>query len=143
MSYFRFWRYWLLAVSVFIIAFGTIMAVANSTLLFAFFNSQIDPVFWGSNPVPLPAQAFQAWVYGAWGATVMGWGITMFFLAHYPYKKQEKWAWQAVFVSVLSWYILDTGISWLFYVLINVFFNTAILILVLFPLIFTWKEMSN
>ena len=71
MSYYRIWRYWLLAVSVFIIAFGTIMALLNTTVVFAFFNDQINPVFWGLNPVPSSAQAFQAWVYGTWGATVM------------------------------------------------------------------------
>lgn len=48
MSYFRLGRYWLLAVSVFIIAFGTIMALLNSTVVFAFFNVQINPVFWGN-----------------------------------------------------------------------------------------------
>ncbi|MFW9986292.1 MAG: hypothetical protein ACFFDJ_07000 [Candidatus Odinarchaeota archaeon] len=143
MSYFRLWRYWLLAVSVFIIAFGTIMAFLNSTVVFAFFNVQINPVFWGTNPVPPPAQAFQAWVYGAWGATVMGWGITMFFIAYFPFRSQERWAWYCILISVFLWYLLDTGISWWFGVIINVIFNTTIFVLVLIPLLFTWKEMTG
>ena len=143
MSYFRIWRYWLLGVSVFITAFGLFMALLNHTILFSLFNTQINPTFWGSTPVPAPAQAFQAWIYGAWGATVMGWGITMIFIAYYPYGQQERWAWKAVLVSVLSWYIIDTTISWLFAVIINVIFNTTILILVIIPLLFTLQEMSN
>ena len=143
MSYFRFWRYWLLGVSVFITAFGLFMALLNHTILFSFFNTQINPAFWGSTPVPAPAQAFQTWIYGAWGATVMGWGITMIFIAYYPFNQQERWAWKTVFVSVTSWYIIDTTISWLFAVFINVIFNTAILILVIIPLFLTWQEMSN
>ncbi|MFX0079473.1 MAG: hypothetical protein ACFE8O_09570 [Candidatus Hermodarchaeota archaeon] len=143
MSYLRFWRYWLLGVSVFITAFGMFMALLNHTILFSFFNTQINPVFWGSTPVPSPAQAFQAWIYGAWGATVMGWGITMIFIAYYPFGQQERWAWKAVLVSVLAWYIIDTTISWLFVVIINVIFNTTILILVIIPLLLTGQEMSN
>ena len=93
MSYYQIWRYWLLVVSIFIIVFGAIMALLNTTIVFAFFNAQINPVFWGPNPVPLPVQAFQAWAYGAWGATVMGWGITMLFIAWFPFGRRERWAW--------------------------------------------------
>ncbi|MFX1299624.1 MAG: hypothetical protein ACFFAL_03120 [Promethearchaeota archaeon] len=143
MSYFRFWRNWLLGVSVFITAFGLFMALLNHTILFSFFNTQINPAFWGSIPVAAPAQAFQTWIYGAWGATVMGWGITMIFIAYYPFGQQERWAWKAVLVSVLSWYIIDTTISWLFAVIINVIFNTTILMLVIIPLLLTWQEMSD
>lgn len=141
MSYYRIWRYWLLVVSIFIIVFGAIMALLNTTIVFAFFNAQINPVFWGPNPVALPAQAFQAWVYGAWGATVMGWGITMLFIAWFPFGRRERWAWICVIVSVAFWYLLDTSISLWFGVTINVLLNTAILILVLIPLIFTYNAM--
>ena len=138
----KFWRYWLIFVSLFIIVFGLVMSLFNTTIVFAFFNSQINPAFWGINPVPGPAQAFQAWVYGAWGATVMGWGITMFFIAYFPFRRNERWAWNCVLVSVLFWYLLDTGISWWFGVIINVIFNTGILVLVVIPLLFTRKQMS-
>lgn len=143
MTYYRIWRYWLLAVSVFIIAFGIIMALLNSTIVFAFFNSQINPAFWGVDLVPFSAQAFQAWVYGAWGATVMGWGITMLFIAYFPFGQRERWAWYCTLISVLLWYLLDTGISWWFGVFINVLLNTTILLMVLIPLIFTWREMKT
>lgn len=138
----KFWRYWLIVVSLFIIVFGLVMSLLNTTIVFAFFNALINPAFWGVNPVPGPAQTFQAWVYGAWGATVMGWGITMFFIAYFPFRQRERWAWNCVLVSILFWYLLDTGISWWFGVIINVIFNTVILVSVLIPLIFTWKHLS-
>jgi hypothetical protein len=141
MANYRFWRYWLLAVSAFIVTFGLIMAVLNATIVFSFFNAQINPVFWGLNPVPMPAQAFQAWVYGAWGATVMGWGITMVFVAWFPFGLRQRWAWFCVLVSVVFWYLLDTGVSLWFGVIINVLLNSIILVLVLIPLVFIWKEM--
>jgi hypothetical protein len=113
------------------------MAFFNATIVFAFFNSQINPVFWGPNPVCVGAQAFQAWIYGAWGGTVVGWGVSMIFVAYYPFASQERWAWNCVLVSVLIWFIIDTGISWWFNVLVNVGLNTVIIILVIIPLIFT------
>jgi len=142
MAYYRFWRYWLLVISLFIVTFGIIMAFLNSTIVFAFFNMQINPIFWGPNPIPLPAQAFQAWVYGAWGATVMGWGLTTLFIAWFPFKQHARWAWYCVLVSVSLWFLLDTGISLWFGVIINALLNTTIFVLVLIPLIFTWKEMK-
>ena len=118
------------------------MSLFNTTFVFAFFNAQINPLFWGSAPIPPPAQAFQAWVYGAWGATVMGWGITMLFIAWFPFGQKERWAWFCVLVSVTLWFLLDTGISLWFGVMINVALNTSILFLVLVPLLFTWTEMK-
>ena len=82
MNSYKFWWYWLLVVAIFITVFGLIMAFFNATIVFAFFTSQINPVFWGPNPVCVGAQAFQAWVYGAWGGTVVGWGISMIFIAY-------------------------------------------------------------
>jgi hypothetical protein len=64
----------------------------------------------------------------------------MVFIAYYPFKQQEQWAWNAVFVSVLMWFTLDTAFSWVYGVLINVLLNTTILILVLIPLLFTFPK---
>lgn len=143
MAFYRIWHYWLIAVSIFITIFGAVMALLNTTVVFVFFNAQINPVFWGSSPVPAPAQAFQAWVYGAWGATVMGWGITMLFIAWFAFRQKQHWAWYCVLVSVILWYLLDTGISFWFGVMINVVLNTTILILVIIPLIFTWSTIRS
>lgn len=143
MELYKFWRYWLLLVSIFITVFGFVMALFNTTIVFAFFNDQINPVFWSTSSVPSQAQAFQAWVYGAWGSTVFGWGVTMFFIALYPFTRRERWAWHCVFVSVVLWFILDTGISWWFGVMVNVMLNITILVLVLIPLIGTWQKMTN
>ena len=140
---FQFWRNWLFVVSIFITVFGLVMAFLNATIVFAFFNQQINPAFWGSGPVPLPAQAFQAWVYGAWGSTVAGWGITLSFIAYYPFSRQERWSWNAVVVGLLVWFSIDTTFSWIFFVIINVLLNTTIFFLTIIPLIFTWKHMTS
>lgn len=137
MEKFNFWQRWLFIVSLVVAAFGTCMAFFNQTALFAGFNHQIDPVFWDSGIVPDGAARFQGWSYGVWGSTVAGWGIFMAFVVHYPFKKREKWAWNCLVVGLLFWYLLDTGISLAYDVVFNALFNSAILIAVALPIVFT------
>jgi hypothetical protein len=64
MKRFFFWQRWLFTTSLFIIAFGVMMALMNGMALFAPFNQGINPVFWGGQEPSAAAVAFQGWVYG-------------------------------------------------------------------------------
>ncbi len=77
MRSFSFWQRWLLIVGIVVTLFGVFMAIFNNTPIFKFFNDQIDPVFWASRLQPIPALSFRTSVYGVWGATVAGWGLTL------------------------------------------------------------------
>ena len=59
------------------------------------------------------------------------------YIALYPFRRQERWAWTCVFLGVLIWYILDTALSFLHGVYFNVAFNTTLLVLIMLPLAFT------
>ncbi len=133
-----FWQRWLFVLSLVIIAFGVLLALFSATPVFAIFHQLIDPVFF-QHP-DLGTQHFQAWSYGLLGATMAGWGVFMAFIAHYPFRNKERWAWYCVAMGVLTWYVIDTSISLSFKVTFNAIFNTAVLILVALPLGFTWKE---
>ncbi len=137
MEKFSFWQRWLFIVSLVVAAFGTFMALFNQSSLFAIFNHQIDPIFWDSGIVPDGATRFQGWSYGVLGATTAGWGIFMAFMVRYPFKKRERWAWNCLVVGLLFWYLLDTGISLAYGVVFNALFNSAILIAVALPIVFT------
>jgi len=138
-SVFFFWQSWLVGVGVLVTVFGLFMALLNNTPLFALFNHQIDPLFWEARAIPTPGLAFRSWVYGVWGATVVGWGILVIFIALYPFKQRERWAWNALLVAVGAWYLLDTGISLYFGVTFNAIFNTLLLALAGLPLFMTRK----
>lgn len=137
MSGFDGWQKWLVAVGCLVILFGVFMALANQTALFNPFNQQIDPLFWGQAGLPSEAVAFRTWVYGAWGATVAGWGVFILFIAVKPFKQQQPWAWWCLLLGLGVWYLLDSGLSWRSGVLFNVLFNTILLAAVGIPLIFT------
>jgi hypothetical protein len=140
MKRFDFWLRWLIAVAGAIVVFGVFMALFNGTALFRLFNRNIDPVFWQTENIVESARLFRTWVYGAWGATIAGWGITLMFVGLHPFKRRELWAWNAITIGVAVWYVLDTTISLYFGVIFNAIFNTSILILAGLPLLFTRSE---
>lgn len=139
MANFSFWQRWLFVTGVIISLFGTLMVPLSGTALFDVFNRQIDPVFWGAADAGESARGFQQWVYGVWGATIAGWGVIMTFIAHYPFRNKEKWAWNCLAAGTLVWYVLDTSISVFHRVYFNAGFNTALLALVILPVVFTRK----
>jgi hypothetical protein len=139
MTSFSFWQRWLLVVSVGVSAFGVMMALLSGSPLFDLFNRQIDPAFWGASAVGHGAREFQKWLYGVWGATIAGWGVFLIFIAHYPFAKKEKWAWNCLALGLLVWFVLDTLISVNYLVYFNAVFNTALLILAGLPIVFTRK----
>ncbi len=137
MSTFSFWSRWLFVVSLVIVVFGIGMALLNGTVLFDLFNNQVNPAFWQDTAVPDNAQTFQRFIYGVLGATVAGWGIFLAFIAHYPFRRQEKWAWNCIFTGMLLWFLIDTPISLYFQVPFNAVFNTLLFVLAMLPLAFT------
>jgi hypothetical protein len=123
-----------------IAVFGILMAFLSGTPIFDLFNRQIDPAFWGGGSSLESIRPFQQWVYGIWGATIAGWGVFVTFIAHYPFRNKEKWAWNCLVLGILVWFVLDTALSAFHKVYFNVAFNTALLILAGLPAVFTKKE---
>jgi hypothetical protein len=140
---FQFWQRWLLAWSAYIIVFGLGMALLNRAPFFDLFNRQIDPAFWGSQPLPAQALAFRGWAYGVMGATMAGWGVFFAWLAHSPFRRRERWAWSCTGLGLLVWYVPDTAISLAYGVVFNAIFNSVFLVLIGLPLIFTRRDFQS
>jgi len=140
-SRFLFWQRWLFIFSLLVIVFGLGMALLNRTPLFALFDRQVNPVFWGRDLLLSPGvDAFQGWSYGVWGATMAGWGVFLAFVTRYPFRNRERWAWQCLALGLSLWYVTDTAISLSCGVVFNALFNTGILIMAALPLFFTRRE---
>src|SRR5512145_1725459 len=106
----RLWDTWLLLVALGMTAFGIFMALFSRSSAFDAFNRQVDPVFWPAS-VDSSARAFQGMIYAVWGATVAGFGALAAFVVRYPYRGRRRWARDALTVSILLWFILDTMAS--------------------------------
>jgi drug/metabolite transporter (DMT)-like permease len=143
MEKFLFWQRWLYVVGIVISLLGVIMVLLSGTALFDMFNRHINPVFWGSNIVEEPAKGFQQWIYGVLGATMAGWGVFMTFIARYPFRNKEKWAWNCMSIGMLLWFFLDTSLSIFHKVYFNAVFNAALMIIVMLPVVFTKKHFAQ
>ncbi len=138
MRNFTSWCRWLWIASLVLIVFGIAMALLNQTIVFATLNRSIDPVFWPAQ-VPGGVSAFQGWVYGAWGATVIGWGVMVAALARYAFPRREAWAWWAMAAGLGVWYVIDTAVSAMHGVWVNVVLNTVLIIMFAIPLAATCR----
>ena len=139
-----FWSRWLLFAGVLLALFGLATAFFNQSSFFdSLFNSNVDPVFWGTAGVPAASRGFQRWVYAVLGATIAGWGVTLAFLAYHPFRKRELWCWNCILAGMLAWYLPDTLLSLQAGVVFNAVFNTLLLILVLLPLVITRREFTT
>ena len=134
------WRRWLLGVGLGLTTFGMLLALAAGTPLFEPVNRLIDPAFWEAGPPDSGSAAFQAWAYGAWGATLAGWGVVITFVAHEAFGPPEPWAWWALALGTGFWFVLDTATSVAHGVGFNVAVNCLVLVLVAPPLIGTRRE---
>ena len=141
MDSFSFWQKWLFGFGIYLIVFGLLLSFfSHSNLMNYIFNNQIDPAFWGLEELPENAERFQAWIYGVLGAVISGWGIFISFIAYYPFKAKEKWAWNCIGAGFIVWFLIDTAISLNYNVGFNVIINITFLLFILLPLLFTRKH---
>jgi hypothetical protein len=138
MRNFTFWCRWLWIASLVLIVFGIAMALLNQTIVFFTINRSIDATFWPAG-VPEGVTGFQAWAYGAWGATIIGWGVMAAALSRFALSRREAWAWWAMVAGIGSWYAVDTAISALHGVWVNVLLNTVLGVMFAIPLAATCR----
>jgi hypothetical protein len=142
-SRFDIWRTWLILAAAGTAVFGVAMTLTSSTVVFDAFNQRIDPVFWQGDPIPPAAVAFRQWIYATWGATIAGLGSLVSLVAHFAFRRHQVWVRNSLAAVLATWYALDTGASLAWGVSFNVAFNTAILLVLGLPLLFTWRAFGS
>jgi hypothetical protein len=143
MGKFQFWTAWLLVVCFTLCAFGLLMIFFGGTTLFSGLNAEIEGVFWPGGGIPGSVVPFRNWLYGAWGATITGFGVLAALVGGNAFGRHHKWARDALAGSLAVWYILDTGVSLLAGVRANAMLNSGVLALFILPLAFTWGEFAG
>lgn len=141
MKNFSFWQKWLVVVSLYHTLFGLLLAFfSQSPFMDVLLNQYFDPVFWPDNQIAVGTLQYKAWSSAVLGAVIASWGLLMAFLAWYPFRSREKWAWYAIAVSVCLWFVVDTACSLYYHVTANAIFNLFTLLLFGLPLLFTRKQ---
>jgi len=137
---FSFWQKWLVGVSIYHVVFGVLLAFySQSYLMDILLNQYFDPVFWPDNQITEGALQYKGWVSAVLGSVIISWALLIGFIAYYPFKLREKWAWNAITTAVVFWFVIDTACSLYYNVTINVWFNLFTFSLFIVPLVLTRK----
>lgn len=137
MNNFIFWQRWLLVLAIAFVVLGIVMTLPLGANLF---DTLINPVFWEDGDMPNNVHAFKAFIYGVLGASMAGWGMLFAFIVYYPFRKKEKWAWNALLAGFTLWFVFGLYLSLRAGVYANVVGDIIFYIMVMIPLFFTRKE---
>jgi hypothetical protein len=76
----------------------------------------------------LPAANLLAWESGLYGAIMMGWGLTLFFVGRIAFDKDDKELLRVLHWGVILWLLVEAYFS----VTLSVWFNVAVDVVLMF-----------
>lgn len=114
--------------------FGLVLAFLNR----APFLAPLMQVFWtpfigSASPDPVTRDMLDL-VLGILGAIMASWAALMLSITWHPLRRGEPWAWTALFVGVVIWFLIDEFTSVRFAVWANAIGNVVLLVWFLVPL---------
>jgi hypothetical protein len=117
-------------------ALALFLGLANQTAAFkAVFESETLIGVLGPAARAAELGPFKVYMYGVLGGTTFAYAALVFVVARFGFARGERWAWPGLLVPTLFWYALDSGGSVAAGVWLNAVGNTALLGLILAPLL--------
>ena len=108
------------------------IAIIFAGIFMAFF---LDPA-----TLPIEQTVVAKMILGLLGATMMGWGATVFLVARFAFANRAPGLLKAILIGLIIWFIPDSAISVYFGAYFNVIINIVILIAASVPLIIGLKR---
>ncbi len=143
-SKFDFWQKWLTWANVITVMVGLIAAFAGNSIFFEAHNSFTEEVFFQGNKMEGDLLDLKNWLFGIIGGTIVGYHILMIMISENAFKKKERWAYNALWFALLSWFLIDSGISYYYGAIHNVIMiNLVALVLIGLPLVMTRKAFKK
>jgi len=137
---FIFWQKWIVFYCIICIVLGLVMTFGSTGIIFKIYNISVSEAFWGQPYLHAAVSAYHPWIFAVLGSTITGWSVCFLFLALYPFKRRERWAYYCFLTSLLSWVSLDSAFSLYFGINIEVLFNLVSLSGFAIPLIATYRN---
>lgn len=127
------WDRWLTTVVVGIAGYGALL-VGRGTVAGAMFD-QLGFGMSASGISDGPARTYVLLIYGVLGAVLVGWMLLMLAVVRGPLRRRERWAWNAVSLSMTVWFLADTTFSLAIGFATHALFNIGFAVAVAIPLI--------
>lgn len=143
-KHFNFWQKWLTYANVMTIVVGLLVAFAGNSIFFELHNESSAEVFFKSNEFEPEVLKFKNWLFGIIGGTIVGFHVLMVFISENSFKRKERWAYWAMWAAMISWFLIDSGISYYYGAIHNIMLiNLVALVLIGLPLIMTRKAFAR
>lgn len=141
---FYFWQRWLTWANVLTLVVGLLVAFAGNSIFFELHNGYTREVFFGGQEWDAATLDFKNWLFGIIGGTIVGFHALMIMISEHAFRRREPWAYRALWLGLLSWFAIDSGIT-LYYGAIHnlVMINLVALVLIGLPLVFTYRFFSS
>jgi hypothetical protein len=138
---FTFWKNWLLLANIFTLMVGVLVAFAGNSVIFELHNQGTSAVFFKEAPMPENVIEMKNWLFGIIGGTIVGFHLLALFIIQNAFARKERWAWYALSLGLLSWFLIDSSISMFYGAKYNLYLiNIPAFLMIGFPLAFTWKS---
>ncbi|MFK7785087.1 MAG: hypothetical protein AB8B56_08225 [Crocinitomicaceae bacterium] len=137
---FRFWQKWLTIANIMTIGVGLLCAFAGNSIFFEVHNNQTQEVFFPGKEFSPEVLNMKNWLFGIIGGTIVGFHTLMVFISENAFKKKERWAYYAMWFGMISWFFIDSSLSYYYGAVHNVvLINLPALVMIGLPLAMTWK----
>ena len=141
---FNFWQKCLTYANVMTVIVGLLVAFAGNSIFFDLHNHYSQEVFFEGEAFSPEVLNLKNWLFGIIGGTIVGFHLLMIMISENAFKRKEKWAYQTMWLGLLSWFIIDSSISFYYGAIHNiVLINIVALILIGLPLLMTRKAFKN
>lgn len=141
---FRFWYLFLFWANILTLMMGLLIAFAGNAFLFDFHNSGTEHAFNDGIALAGDTLRLKNWLFGIIGATMAGFNILAAFILKFAFKEGRIWAWNALFVSISVWFIIDSAVSLYCGAVYNVYaVNVPALLSFYIPLAFSRSYFSK
>jgi hypothetical protein len=130
-----FWHRWMVVWCWTTLGFGAVFALSAFTALRAPTMIFLDIVFWpiDGQPAALSREALLG--LGLCGAILIGWALLMLGLVQDPKLNREPRVWQLMTSAMVTWFVVDSLVSWICGAGVNVLSNMVFLGTFLVPVI--------
>lgn len=141
---FNFWQKWLTFASCFMLLIGLLVAFLGNSFIFEAHNSYTQELFFNGEIIEGDMMKLKNWLFGIIGASIVGFASLLILISENSFKNKEAWAYKAIWIGILSWFLIDSGISIYYKAFYNVvIINIPALVMVGLPLIMTRKEFKK
>lgn len=135
---FIFWQKWLTYANVITVIVGLLVAFAGNSFFFDLHNNYTKEIFFNTTEFQPEILKLKNWLFGIIGGTIVGFHILMIFISENAFKKKERWAYNAMWYAMLTWFLIDSGISFYYGAIHNiVLINLVALLIIAIPLLMT------